>query len=1124
VRLDEGGFCLRRRAGGGGGAQRRRRACEEPPPRPPPPPATAAVQTADPRSPLSFPNKPQSPDPYPHHSQHQTNKQTIKHRQASGALKKLRQELEDGAGGAGAPEQREAALLAAAQLCRGAGRAAEPYALPLLPLVLDALADKAAPVRAAAAAALDALAGDSLCPAGAALAIPVLLAVLIDEARCKWQTREGALKVLARLAADAPAQVQARLPDVVPPVSTATMDPKPAVAQAAADAGAACFALVGNRDIAHLVADLLHCVSRADELGDVVAKLSAATFVQSVEAPALAIMVPLLVRALRDENQTPVKRKACVIIANMTKLVASPADVLDFVPKLAPGVEKLARAAADPELRDTAAAALTVLERAAAEAAEHHHEANAAALSAGDVRALLAESAAGACGAEAARAVDAETFDHVAALCAQLCAQRSLAFDEWREATVPYLCSFAALGEGGAEGVGRSLLSKCADRLSSGADAEDLGWSPEAEDDPTARELCSCRFSLAYGGKILLNGATLRLVQGRRYGLCGANGAGKSTLMRAIARGQLEGFPSPEELRTLYVEHDIQASLESLGVVDYVAQDPAIRALVPAPDEPEIERQLRAVGFDDDLLGKAITSLSGGWKMKLALARAVLLRADILLLDEVRFISPFFCGGRVLCASLFSRSRSQGRSPFFSSPRSTVNSPLSEKQTKNTNKHPSTANNQTNKQKQPTNHLDVANVAWLQNYLNTQPKVTAMVVSHDSGFLDAVCTDIIHYQQRQLRRYRGNLSAFVAAVPSARSYYELQACTLRFRFPRPGMLDGITTKEKPIVKLAGVSFAYDPKAAAPKMQLQDVDVAVRLSSRVAVLGANGAGKSTLIKIITGEHKATGGVVTRHPNLRLAYVAQHAFHHIEQHLDTTPLKYVWYRFGMGEDKEESAKVTRQVEEDDKKRMAEAFWMFDGHQRRLDKIVSRRKKKKGFEYEVAWQGLSSIKFNRWITREELVEKGYTKVVNEFDGKRAAAALGADSFELTRGNLEKHFSDFGLEPEFSVHSNIRGLSGGQKVKLVLAAAMISQPHIIVMDEPTNYLDREALGALSLALREFEGGVVLISHNDEFVSSCTDEVWRVDKGRVSVEARAGRAQAVEAATALRAAAKAKA
>jgi len=66
------------------------------------------------------------------------------------------------------------------------------------------------------------------------------------------------------------------------------------------------------------------------------------------------------------------------------------------------------------------------------------------------------------------------------------------------------------------------------------------------------------RFSLAYGGKILLNNACLRLLRGRRYGLCGANGAGKSTLMRAISRGQLDGFPPADQLKTLYVEHDIQ--------------------------------------------------------------------------------------------------------------------------------------------------------------------------------------------------------------------------------------------------------------------------------------------------------------------------------------------------------------------------------------------------------------------------------------------------------------------------------------------------------------------------------------------------------------------------------------
>ena len=217
-------------------------------------------------------------------------------------------------------------------------------------------------------------------------------------------------------------------------------------------------------------------------------------------------------------------------------------------------------------------------------------------------------------------------------------------------------------------------------------------------------------------------------------------------------------------------------------------------------------------------------------------------------------------------------------------------------------------------------------------------------------------------------------------------------------------------------------------------------------------------------------------------------------------DTTPLKYLFKRFGGGDDKEDDHKVDRQSEEEDKKKMAAATWQFDGQTRRFDKIVGRRKKKKGFEYEVQWQGLSSIKYNRWIPRDELADAGFVKFVNEFDGKRAAAAMGNDARPLTRANVEKFLSDFGLEPEFGVHSNIRGLSGGQKVKLVLAAAMWANPHLLIMDEPTNYLDRESLGALASAIKEFDGGVVLISHNSEFTSTCCNETWHVGGGEVRV------------------------
>lgn len=95
---------------------------------------------------------------------------------------------------------------------------------------------------------------------------------------------------------------------------------------------------------------------------------------------------------------------------------------------------------------------------------------------------------------------------------------------------------------------------------------------------------------------------------------------------------------------------------------------------------------------------------------------------------------------------------------------------------------------------------------------------------------------------------------------------------------------------------------------------------------------------------------------------------------------------------------------------------------------------------FEYEVGWQGLASLKFNRWLPRAELIEKGFRKFVIEFDQRLASSALGNDARPLTKESITKFLQDFGLDPEFGVHSNIRGLSGGQKVKLVLAVSTLA------------------------------------------------------------------------------------
>lgn len=132
------------------------------------------------------------------------------------------------------------------------------------------------------------------------------------------------------------------------------------------------------------------------------------------------------------------------------------------------------------------------------------------------------------------------------------------------------------------------------------------------------------------------------------------------------------------------------------------------------------------------------------------------------------------------------------------------------------------------------------------------------------------------------------------------------------------------------------------------------------------------------------------------------------------------------------------------------------------------------------------------------QELVQRGFGKMIAEYDGKLASAA--GDKRALTRANVEAYLSDFGLDSEIAAHSHIKGLSGGQKVKLVLAAAMWNHPHFLIMDEPTNYLDRDSLGALAAAITEFQGGVLLISHNREFTAALCPETWAVDDGVVTV------------------------
>merc|ERR1712151_107846 len=167
--------------------------------------------------------------------------------------------------------------------------------------------------------------------------------------------------------------------------------------------------------------------------------------------------------------------------------------------------------------------------------------------------------------------------------------------------------------------------------------------------------------------------------------------------------------------------------------------------------------------------------------------------------------------------------------------------------------------------------------------------------------------------------------------------------------------------------------------------------------------------------------------------------------------------------------------------------------------LEAIANRRKGKKENEYECKWKGYS-MDFMTWVGRGLLIEMGFKVNVQREDEKQAAMA-GLQNKQLTTPGVEKHLEDFGVTPEFATHNHLRALSAGQKVKIVLGAAMWQNPHILVIDEPTNYLDRDALGALTEAIEGWAGGVVVISHNLEFCNRVATEKWIMDAGHLRAE-----------------------
>ena len=400
---------------------------------------------------------------------------------------------------------------------------------------------------------------------------------------------------------------------------------------------------------------------------------------------------------------------------------------------------------------------------------------------------------------------------------------------------------------------------------------------------------------------------------------------------------------------------------------------------------PRAQALILGLGFKTHELDLPVNSFSGGWRMRLQLARALMCPSDLLLLDE------------------------------------------------------------------PTNHLDLDALVWLEAWLQRYAG-TMIVISHDREFLDAVTTVTLHIVNAQLTRYGGNYSKFeemralhmeqqqaafgkqqekiahlqkfidrfkakASKAKQAQSRVKalermekvaplLAEADFTFEFKEPGNIPN------PMLSITNASFGYvtqpeDGSADEPVTRtiLQGVNRSVQGGQRIGILGANGQGKSTLVKTIAREMGATAGTVTEGKGLNIGYFAQ-------QELDVlrpqdTPLEHM--------------------------------------------------------------------------------------------VRMAREMGAAAKEPTgEQNLRSYLGSFNFNGDM-VKQPVGTMSGGEKARLVLAMMVWQRPNLLLLDEPTNHLDLATREALAMALNEFEGTLMLVSHDRALLRSVCDEFWMVGRGAVT-------------------------
>lgn len=593
-------------------------------------------------------------------------------------------------------------------------------------------------------------------------------------------------------------------------------------------------------------------------------------------------------------------------------------------------------------------------------------------------------------------------------------------------------------------------------------DAFDAKHGPGADDDEMLLYVES--LLLMYGaGHLLLKDTTLEMKRNHRYGVVGQNGAGKTTLMKEIAGHRIVGMP--KDLKCVHVDDSKLGLMSSscLNALEYV-----IKMAKEIGVENAGRETLLSVGFPEKMLEEPVSELSTGWRMRLTLAVSMLKHADLVLLDE------------------------------------------------------------------PTNHLDEESVSWLGDYVNSISDSSVMVISHEPKFLNKICTDIMAYVDRKLEYTPGDFTAFAAkkgltkeqidAMLSGNLSFDTKtkkeegdeeddegaaapppvSGPPKLSFPIPGTMEGVKSGSKSVLEAKHLNFRY---SSDKEYLVKECNIKLSLNSRVAICGRNGCGKSTLMTLLCSEASASEGPdgslgeVWRHCNLRMAYMKQDHLKALGPFFDTSPFVYITQRFKDGYDGDLQKRLVEPENEEEAERRKQLAKEHGKYGNEAEELVSRTKIGNELAYEIRWKGLDDPKQNTVEKLSKLRKMGLDKVVIACDERIAAKAAGLDQRPLTRREVVRHCEAFGIDEEMCCNRQIRGFSAGQKVRLSLAAMFWTKPHLIAVDEPTNYLDVETVEALAKALNTFRGGIVMIEPKTDFVERICNEKWHMEDGVITVE-----------------------